>query len=170
MLVLTGENGVASIELREDTTQTPHIDGHTIRHAKNDFRRPIKSALDVGVYLFVLETTRTKVDHLDFGAHWVSKQNILGLEIAVDNPLVVKKYQSPKKLLRKSTNKFQGESSEVMRLDEFIEIHPKEFGRDTEVASEVEALGEIDNVMTAMRILNDAISFLSRPDRGYRER
>lgn len=37
--ILAWEDGVSGVELGEDATQAPHIDGHMVVHAKNDFRR-----------------------------------------------------------------------------------------------------------------------------------
>lgn len=44
-----------------------------------------------------------------------------------------------------------------MSLDEFIEIYPEKLRRDTEMAPEIKALGEIDDAVMIMWILNEGI-------------
>lgn len=77
LFIFAREEWVSCIELGEDTSQTPHIDSHVVRHAKNNFRRTVETALDVGVYLLVLQTTASKVNDLDAGLCRVFEQNIL---------------------------------------------------------------------------------------------
>ena len=79
LLVFTREYGNTSVELGQITSQTPHIDRHTVCHSKDNFRGAIESRLDVCVDLLVLKTAGTEIDNLDFGMHWVGEQNIFGL-------------------------------------------------------------------------------------------
>ena len=41
-----------------------------------------------------------------------------------------------------------------MTFDEFVEVHAKKLGRNTEVTTEVEALGEIHHAVLVLRVLN----------------
>lgn len=65
LFILSGENRIPSEEFGQDTAHTPHVDGHTVRHAKNDFRGAIEPTLNVRVHLLVLEAARAKVNHPD---------------------------------------------------------------------------------------------------------
>jgi hypothetical protein len=38
-------------------------------------------------------------------------------------------------------------------FDEFIQVHAKKFGRDAEMTTEVEALGEVDHTVLVIRVL-----------------
>ena len=80
LLIFTWEDGKTSVELGQDATQTPHVDSHTIVHAKNDLGRTVETTLNICVHLqavnhrsvntishtfFVLKARTTKVNNLD---------------------------------------------------------------------------------------------------------
>jgi hypothetical protein len=93
LLVLTREDGEASVQLGQDATKTPHVDSHVIVHAKNDFRRAVETTLDVCVHykgvshatasgtteptLFVFEAAATEVDHLQSTLARMHEEHIL---------------------------------------------------------------------------------------------
>lgn len=84
-LIFAWEERVADVQLIEDATKTPHVDGCVVRDAEHDLRCSVESRLDVGVDLLVFETARAEIDNLDSRLVDLSKQNVLGLEIAVDD-------------------------------------------------------------------------------------
>lgn len=88
MLVLSGEDREPGIKLGHDATQTPHVDGHMVVHAQNDFRRSIKPALYVGVDLLVLEAATTKVNDLDGALGRMPEENVFGLQVTVNNTMM----------------------------------------------------------------------------------
>ena len=49
LLIFTREDGKAGVQLSKDATQTPHVDGHMIIHAKDDFGRAIEATLNIGI-------------------------------------------------------------------------------------------------------------------------
>mmetsp|Transcript_15893 Transcript_15893/g.40454 ORF Transcript_15893/g.40454 Transcript_15893/m.40454 type:complete len:246 (+) Transcript_15893:226-963(+) len=55
-LILARVKWVASVQLRENTSEGPHIDRHIIRNAKDHFRRAVEAALDVCIYTLVFKT------------------------------------------------------------------------------------------------------------------
>jgi hypothetical protein len=65
LFVLSRKYGVPSEQLSKNAPQTPHVNSHTIRHAQNDFGGTVETALDVCVDLFILKTTRPKVNDFD---------------------------------------------------------------------------------------------------------
>jgi len=67
LLVLPGEDWDSSVKLGQDAAKAPHIDRHAVCHAKDDFRRPVKSRLNIRVHLFILKTAGSEVDDFDFG-------------------------------------------------------------------------------------------------------
>lgn len=54
-------------------------------------------------------------------------ENVLRFQIAMNDFLGAKKDQAAQYLLRETTNKLQRKALEVMGLDEFVEVHPKQF-------------------------------------------
>ena len=65
LLVLAREDRETCIQLSQDTTQTPHVDGHMIVHAEDNFRGAVEPTLDIRVDLFVFEATTAKINNLD---------------------------------------------------------------------------------------------------------
>ncbi len=49
LLVLSREDRETCVQLSENTTQTPHIDGHVVVHAENNSRGTVEPTLDVRV-------------------------------------------------------------------------------------------------------------------------
>ena len=85
--------------------------------------------------------------------HWMSEQYVLRLKVAVDDPVVVKEYKAGQELLCEAPNQSQREPLEIMRLDEFIQVHPKQVSRDTQVIPEVKALIKADHAMAILGVL-----------------
>lgn len=64
-LVLPREEWVAHIELIQDAAEAPHIDSGVVRDTKYNFWRSVKSRLDICVYLFIFETSGSKINNFD---------------------------------------------------------------------------------------------------------
>lgn len=107
LFIFSRENGIPAVELRQDTPQTPHINRHAVRHAKNDLWRAVKTTLDIGIHFLILETTGPKIDDPDFGAHGMNEKDILGFEVTMNNLLGVQECQSAQDLLREAAYKFE---------------------------------------------------------------
>lgn len=50
LLIFTREYGIPGVELCEDTTQTPHVNGKPVAHAEDDFWGSIEPRLDISIY------------------------------------------------------------------------------------------------------------------------
>lgn len=126
LLVLTRKDGYSRKKLGEDTPNTPHINGHSVRHPKNDFWGTIESRLNVCIHLLVLEATRAKIDDLDLGMEGVAQEDILRLKIAVNDLLLFQEVQRTENLFRETPDDAQRKSSELVEFDELIEVHVEE--------------------------------------------
>ena len=73
------------MQLNKNTAKTPHIDSMAVIHAQQNFRSSIKAALNVGIYLLITATGRTKIDDLNATRVALPQQNILRFQIAVNN-------------------------------------------------------------------------------------
>lgn len=124
LFILAREDWITSQELREDTAQGPHVNGHTIGHTKDYFWRSVEARLDVCVDLLILHAAGAKVDDLDLRASGMGEEDVLGLQVAVDDFVAFEKHQTTEKLFGKASDELQREASKFVAFDEFIEIHP----------------------------------------------
>ena len=97
----------------------------------------------------------------------MSKQDVLRLEIAVNDALALKQTQRAEHLLRETSDERKGEAFEFVRLDELVQVHAQQFGRDAEMAAEIEALREVDHAVLVLGVLQTPISVrIMRSDRA----
>jgi hypothetical protein len=89
LFVLTREDGITSPKLRENATERPHIDAQAVAAAENDFRAAVETRLDVSVDLLLFATRAAKVDDSDVGLPGFTEQDVLRLEIAVNDVLLL---------------------------------------------------------------------------------
>jgi hypothetical protein len=82
--ILAREDRHPCVKLGQYTAQAPHIDCHVIVHSENDLWRAIKSTLDIGIHLFILETAAAKVNDLNSALCWMFKQDVLSLECQLE--------------------------------------------------------------------------------------
>lgn len=82
----------------------------------------------------------------------MDKKDVFRFKVTVDDFLCLQQRESMKDLPGKPTDQLDTESSEIMGLDEFVEVDPQQFSRYTQMTSEVKALGEINHTMAAMGI------------------
>lgn len=73
----------------------------------------------------------------------------------MDNPLATQEDQAAENLFRETTDKVQGKALEVMRFDEFVQVHPKQLRRDAEMTPEIEALREVYHTVKMMGVLRE---------------
>lgn len=62
----------------------------------------------------------------------------LGLEIAVDNPMVAQQRERAENLSRKATDEGGREAGEAVGLDELVEVDAEQLGDDAEMTAEGE--------------------------------
>lgn len=83
----------------------------------------------------------------------VSQQDIFRLEVAVYDFVFFEQQQGVEELLGEPTDESEGETTEGVEFDEFVQIHGEELGTDAEVGAEVEGGGEVDEGVFAFWVL-----------------
>jgi hypothetical protein len=83
--ILTRENWIAKVQLANDATQRPHVNGSSIFTTEDDLRRPVETALDIGVDPLSLETTTAKINDFNTALVFMLKEYILWFEITMNN-------------------------------------------------------------------------------------
>ncbi len=83
----------------------------------------------------------------------MAQEDVFRLQIAVNHLMLLQEIQRAQELLSEAPDKLQREASERIRLDEFIEIHVEQLGRDAEMSTEVETLSEVDHTVFVLGIL-----------------
>lgn len=112
LLILARKNGHTSVELSQDAANTPHVDWQAIRHPQYHLRGSIETRLDIGIYLFIFEAARAKVNYLEVGTHRVLEQNVLWLQVTVNNLALLEQYQRAENLLGETSNNGERKAAE----------------------------------------------------------
>jgi hypothetical protein len=81
---LTREKGVPHEQLGQDAAKAPHVNLTAILQPKDDLRTAVKAALHIRVQFLIEETAAAKVNDLDGGVLGGHQQNVLWLQVAVD--------------------------------------------------------------------------------------
>mmetsp|Transcript_24009 Transcript_24009/g.42929 ORF Transcript_24009/g.42929 Transcript_24009/m.42929 type:complete len:303 (-) Transcript_24009:952-1860(-) len=152
-LVLSGEQRVARIQLRQDAPKGPHVDGRVIRDAQNHFWGPVETTLDVRVDTLIFEARGSQVDHLDAALRGVLEQHVLWLQVTVDDVLLPKETQRRQELNGETADEPQRDSLEVVVLDEFVKVDAEQFEGDTKVIPKVEVIHHVHDVGGALEVL-----------------
>lgn len=71
----------------------------------------------------LLETRRSEIDDLNLRVAWVSEQDVLRLQVAVNDALLFEQQKGRQKLLRKASNQAKREATERVHLDKLIQVH-----------------------------------------------
>lgn len=87
------------------------------------------------------------------GSREISRTTHLGLEIAVDDAVVTEKRQRGKDLHREASDEDGRESSELVRLDELVEVDAEQLRDDAEVSSESERVDHPNDKVLLVGIL-----------------
>ena len=83
----------------------------------------------------------------------VAKEDVLRLQIAMNDLVLLKQVQRAEELLGEPSDQFQRESAEGVGFDELVEVHVEELGGDAEMAAEVEAMCKVDHAVLAFWVL-----------------
>jgi hypothetical protein len=153
LFIFAGEDGITGEQFGKDTSKRPHINRDSIAHSQNNFRRAVKAGLDICVHLFVLEATASKINNLDLRVHWVSQQDIFGLEIAMYDALAFQQTKGAKHLFREAPDKRKREALEFIGFYKFVQVHAEEFSGDAQMATEVKTLREVDHAVFVFWVL-----------------
>lgn len=81
--------------------------------------------MNVRVDLLIFKTAGTEVDDLDLRVHGMGEENVLWLEIAVNDFVLLEHYQATQELFGKTPNDFKAEAAELVGLDELVQVHVK---------------------------------------------
>ena len=85
LLIFAREEWLAHVELVEDATEGPHVDGCRVLNAKHNLWCTVEATLDISVDLLILEAPRTKVDNFDAGLVNLPQQDIFRFQVTVDD-------------------------------------------------------------------------------------
>lgn len=75
---------IAGAELRQDAAKRPYIYLLVVGKAQNDFRRAVRSRLNIWAEMISLKATASKIDDLHFTSAITLDQYIFGLQVAVN--------------------------------------------------------------------------------------
>jgi len=74
---------------------------------------------------FMLEAATAKVDDLDRTLSWVLKQHVLGLQVAMHDPMMPHQRQGSKHLRCKAADESGRKPRKSIRLDELVKVDAK---------------------------------------------
>ena len=118
----------------------------------------------------VFETAATEIDDLDRTLRGVAEEDVLRskistrlshsyastylwLQITVHNTMVSHQRERLQHLVRKPPDETGREPMEVVRLDQLVEVDAQELRRNAQMATEVEMLRHLEDVVLLVRIL-----------------
>lgn len=122
LLVLAWEEREPRIQFCQNAAKAPHVDCLRIRNPKNDFGRPVKPRLYVGVNALIEHAARPIVNYLDSRLVRLLEQNVLRLHIAVDDIVFALKLQGLQDLDREPPHQGELNTLKIVDLDELIQV------------------------------------------------
>jgi hypothetical protein len=151
-LVFASKERESYKEFIQDAPKGPHIDGRRIPDAKHDLGCSVKSWLDVCIELFVFVGTRSEVNYFDAWLVWLPQQNVFWLQIAVNNVIFPQKSERDQQLDSKSSHQRFTDTLEVIKFDEFVQIHRQEFKWNDEMLAENKTFDDAHHVVLVRRV------------------
>ena len=122
MLTLRRTQGHALVQFVANASKAPHVNCRCVLHPQHYLWRPVKSTLNVRVYLLVFVSGAPEIYEFDAGSADVSKENVLRLQITVDNVLAAEVHKRDQDLDGKPSGQVQTESLILVVLDKVVEI------------------------------------------------
>jgi hypothetical protein len=153
LLVLTREDRISSPQLGENAAQTPHVNPEAIAAAQNDFRAAVEARLDIRVYLFFLATRGAKVNDANVSFASLTQEDILRLEIAMNDALLLKENQTGEELTGEAADEWKREADEVVSADELVEVDREAGRNNAKMGAEVEGGGDAEGSKCTIRVL-----------------
>ena len=141
------------MQFGENTSETPHVDGHAVFGAEYDFWCAIESTLNVRVDSLVIVATGTVVDDFDAAASLLLEQNVLRLEIAVNDAIPMEHFETLEYSVRKLPHELKRKTLKFVLLDQFVEIDREQFECDARVISKGEMIEHVNDVVSSVVIL-----------------
>ena len=120
--VFSWEKRVAYIQLVEDASEAPHVNGCIVRNAKHNLRCSVEATLDIGIDLLVFKAATAEVDDLDSALVDLAEQNVLGFQVAVHNQVFPHEVERDQDLDGEPLDQRQTEALEVVHLDEVVQV------------------------------------------------
>jgi hypothetical protein len=77
----------------------------------------------------------------------------------VYHTMVSHENQRSQNLRREAPNQDRGESGELIRLDQLVQVHAEQFHYDAQMVTEIEVFVHSNNVMFVVGILDAAMNF-----------
>jgi hypothetical protein len=123
-LIRSREQRLPRMHFDQNTAQTPHIDRNAVGQSEHNLRTPIKSTLNVRIHPSTGIARASKVNDFDPASFGVSKEYVLGLQIAMDDVDVRSGEvgQCLEYLFGEFANEVEGDSGKVRVFQEFVEI------------------------------------------------
>ena len=153
ILSLAGEQGDARIQLNQDASERPHVNGSGVTYPQYYLRSSIETALNVGINLPSVEATASHIDHLYPRLVLFLQQDVLGLQVTVDDSLPTEKVQRLQDLDGKAADEVQGKTGKVGFLNELIKVLREDLKLQTSVPPEYERTLEPYYVVSELRIV-----------------
>ena len=147
-----GEQGQAEEQLNHDAPQRPHVDGGGVGQAEQDLGRPVEPGLDIGVDGLALVARGPEIDDLDDGALEVLEEDVLGLQVAVDEPRLVQQGQAIQQLLCKDPDQGGAEAAELVLLDELVQIDAQQLEHQAQVLAVDEGVLESQEMVVVVLV------------------
>ncbi len=148
----TGEERQAEEKLDDDAAQRPHVYRRRVRQAKQDFGRAVESRLDVRVYRLPFVAGRSKINNFDDWTLEILEEDILGLQIAVDQPRLVQQSEAVEKLLREDSDQRGAEATELVLLDQLVQIDTQQLEHQAQVLPMDEGVLEPQQVVVVVLV------------------
>jgi hypothetical protein len=99
-----------------------------------------------------------KVDDLDGVLVGVLQQDVLRLQVAVDDVVLVQKGERLQDLDAKAPDAVHAESLVVVVLDRLVQVDGQQTEADAQVVAEVKVVDQVDDVGVVLRILRPPLS------------
>lgn len=97
--------------------------------------------------------TSTSPAHLDAAASLLLQQDVLGLQVAVDDAVLVQRVQALQDGVGKLPDQREAKALELVFLDELVQVHAEQLEGHADVVPEGEVLQHVDDVHAGVLVL-----------------
>lgn len=95
----------------------------------------------------------SEFSYLDAAAPLLLEQNVLGLEVAVDDAVLVQRVQTLQDRVGELPDQREAEALELVLLDELVQVHAQQLEGHADVVAEGEVLQHVDDVHARVLVL-----------------
>lgn len=125
-LTFSREEWKPGIKFSDDCSEWPHVNSRCVGYSEYDFRRSVESWLDIGVNSLAHETGAAVINDFDARFILLFQEDVLGLEVAMNQVVVLLIFEGLKYLDWKAANQVLWDTLEVVVSDELVEVDGKE--------------------------------------------